>query len=228
MLKALAGHFPVNLQVGLKRLYYRRLIRRERFTSDEPEFSFLGELLRRGDVAIDVGANVGAYTRRMACVVENAGHIIAIEPIRQTFQILSSNTWDLPNVTLLNAAASYQAGWASMEVPHVDGIENFYRASITPTGRWQLRTMTLDSLELDRVALIKIDTEGHELEVLQGAETLLLRHRPILIIETGIDGRAVQWLRHHGYEFRCLENSPNVLATYRTRSVTGIESMGKV
>jgi FkbM family methyltransferase len=213
MLKSIAAHLPGFIQTELKRAYFRRKIRRNEFSAGEPEFDRLNEFIRAGDTVIDVGANVGHYTRRMSELVGPAGRVIALEPMATTFALLTSNCADLRNVTLLNLAASENACEVGMELPHfASGLENYYRASITPGGTSRAMAIALDSLTLERLALIKIDAEGHDLEVLRGASGHLQRLRPKLIVEADAQGKIAEWLVQAGYRTERREGSPNLVA----------------
>jgi FkbM family methyltransferase len=212
MLKALAARLPEQIQNQLKRRHFRRLIRNGDFTSDEPEFFQLHEMIHPGDIAIDAGANVGAYTRRLAEIVGSEGRVISFEPVAETFELLSANTVDLGNVTLMNAALSHKMHWVSMDVPKVSGMSNFYQATISDSGKRRSLAMPLDSFDLDRVALMKIDVEGHELSVLEGAAHLISRCHPTIIIETSPNSAACQWLQRAGYRIDRRHDSPNCVA----------------
>jgi len=69
-LKGLAARMPPTWQLELKRRRYRRQIAQGAFFSGEPEDALLDSLLGEGDWAIDVGANIGHYTKRMSDLVE--------------------------------------------------------------------------------------------------------------------------------------------------------------
>lgn len=212
MLKSLAARLPSGMQVTLKRVHFQRQIRLNRFTADEPEYFQLHNYIKSGDTVIDVGANVGHYTRRMAELVGPSGHVVAIEPIRQTFEILLSNIGNQTQVYPVAAAASDRKGWLHMDIPEVGGVKNLYRSSVVPGGKHSVRSMTIDALELDSVALIKIDAEGHEMEVLKGAEQLIRRCKPVLIVETPPKGIAANWLETLDYSYTRAYNSPNLFA----------------
>lgn len=64
-----------------RQLRYAAQISRNRFESPEPEFRALDQFLRPGDWAIDVGANVGHYTKRMSDIVGHTGRVIALVKI---------------------------------------------------------------------------------------------------------------------------------------------------
>ena len=214
--KSLLAKLPAGWQCELKRLRYARQIRRGTFATTEPEFAMLPELVRAGDWVLDVGANVGHYALRLSELVGAAGRVIAFEPTPTTFALLAANAqrFPWPNVTLINAAASDKAGMAGMSVPKFEsGLANYYEAQLTSPERSELAVLTLaiDSLGLEqRVSLVKIDAEDHEFFVLRGMEQLIARHRPTLIVETGMDSVS-DWLAARGYAAVKLPGSPNVL-----------------
>jgi len=213
LLKHLISRMPASWQWEMKRRFYRRQIQRDSFVTDEPEYAILDSLLSTGDWAIDVGANIGHYTKRMSEIVGEHGRIIAFEPIGDTFSLLAANlqAFRYENVSLLNAAASDQTGIAGMSIPHFEnGMRNYYEASITTNGDGlQAMTLAIDSLCLpSAVQLVKIDAEGHELNVLRGMTQLLSRDKPVLIIE--VSSREVDsFLEPLGYSRETLPNSPN-------------------
>jgi len=213
LLKHLISRMPASWQWEMKRRFYRRQIQRDSFVTDEPEYAILDSLLSTGDWAIDVGANIGHYTKRMSEIVGEHGRIIAFEPIGDTFSLLAANlqAFRYKNVSLLNAAASDQTGIAGMSIPHFEnGMRNYYEASITTNGDGlQAMTLAIDSLCLpSAVQLVKIDAEGHELNVLRGMTQLLSRDKPVLIIE--VSSREVDsFLEPLGYSRETLPNSPN-------------------
>lgn len=213
MLKSLAAQLPSGFQYQLKRAYFRSQIWRQRFTADEPEYSMLEDWISPGDVVIDVGANIGQYTRRMAEIVGSKGSVIALEPMQQTFRLLTANVGDIAHVTLLKLAASDVGKEVFMDLPVArSGLANYYRASISELGAYRVRAVPLDSLALQRLSLMKIDAEGHELQVLQGARGMLEQFRPKLIVEASAP--AETFLRKIGYSIRRFIGSPNFVAQY--------------
>jgi FkbM family methyltransferase len=213
MLKSLAAQLPVGFQFQLKRAYFRSQIWRQRFTADEPEYSMLKDWLSPGDVVIDVGANIGQYTRRMADLVGPRGSVIALEPMQETFRLLTANVGDIAHVTLLKLAASDVGREVFMDLPvSKSGLSNYYRAAIADGGTYRVRAILLDSLGLNRLSLIKIDAEGHELQVLQGARMLLEQFHPRLIVEASTP--AERFLREMGYTIDSFSGSPNFVAQF--------------
>ena len=219
-LKSLASRLPRRAQQELKRARFRRQLLSGTFATSEPEYAHLGEWLAEGDWVVDVGANVGHYTIRLSQLVGNAGRVLAFEPVPDTFELLAANLSFVGahNVTLFNLALSANTAVMPLFVPQFrSGLANFYCAGLTSTSPWPYNAesefnvfaVELDTLALpQRVSLIKIDVEGHELSALRGMETLLRRDRPRLIVEGANEGICT-FLRDLNYESMQLPQSPN-------------------
>ncbi len=212
-LKHLASRIPAGWQLEMKRQRYRRQIARDAFATHEPEYALLASFLEEGDWAIDIGANIGHYSKRMSDLVGTTGRVIAFEPVADTFSLLAANMQKCKhqNFTLVNAAASDTTGVATISIPRFDnGTMNYYEASINQDENGlAVMTLSVDALQIDSpVRLIKIDAEGHELAVLRGSMTLLKRFHPILIVEVST-GEVHSLLDALGYSRETLPNSPN-------------------
>jgi len=164
----------------------------------EPDAGIACSLLRSGETAVDVGANVGWYTYLLALAVGPAGTVYSIEPVPPVYQLLRHVTrkLQLGNVTPINTALSHRSGEAIMRVPiGEDGLPNYYRSAIVTaepgtdvTIDYTVNTRTLDDILGDKtVTLIKVDVEGHELATIRGGRLLLERCRPALLIEVSSD-----------------------------------------
>lgn len=182
----LRGYLPRYLKRELRRYRYQYLIRRGRFVSGEREFALLDRLLRPGDVVIDVGANVGHYTLRMARLVGGGGHVLAFEPIWETFDLLSSNVTHAKcsHVSLFNAAVTERPTMVGFEVPS----GNPYLARAVSSGGLPVVGLSLDAVVPDSVSVsfVKIDAEGHDVSVVRSAAELIKRDRPIVMIELAL------------------------------------------
>jgi FkbM family methyltransferase len=213
-LKRAVATLPLSWQQELKRRHYRRQIGRGTFVTDEPEYALLDSLVVPGSLIVDVGANVGHYTKKFSDLVGRDGRVMAFEPVPETFSILAANVslFQFHNVSLLNAAASDATSLANIHVPRFEtGLRNWYEASVTreDTGL-KVMTLALDALQIPQTALVKIDAEGHEFQVLCGMKDLLRRDHPILIVEASSDS-TVSFLESMNYTGRRLPNSPNIL-----------------
>jgi FkbM family methyltransferase len=121
-------------------------------------------------------------------------------------------------VTLLNVALSNKTDCASINIPYDKYNDLIYtRAELSDTrsnNSYAVLTFQYDdNLNFHhKIALVKIDVEGHEESVLLGMENLLMRDHPILIIETrsqSVRGK----LTMLGYSSQILPNSPNIIFT---------------
>ena len=110
VLKTIAARLPLRIQQELKRIFFAYQIRRNRFFTDEKEFAIVDRLISPGDWVLDIGANIGQYTKRFSELVGDSGRVIAFEPVPDTFELLTANAqrFRQKNVTLFNAAASDQ------------------------------------------------------------------------------------------------------------------------
>ncbi len=149
-----------------------------------------------GSVAIDVGANLGEWTVPFARAVGAAGRVLAIEPTPRSAAALEATLAAnaLRHAEVIRCAAGDRDGVAEFAVPIVTSARSDTgTARIGPAlpGHQALQVLVraLGSLVaehgLDRLDLIKIDVEGSERHVLDGAAAILCRHRPVLVIETG-------------------------------------------
>lgn len=218
LLKRIASHLPEALLVDLKQLHYRRAIRLNRFLPDEPEDAILDSLIAPGDWVIDVGANIGHYTKRFSELVGSNGRVIAFEPVPVTFQILAGNAsrFGMANLTLLNVAVSDHVGEIGFTVPTLgSGLKNYYMARAEEQGNeFKVMSLPIDALRIKkRVSLVKIDVEGHEFQALKGMVELLARYHPALIVETRSDS-VIDFLHGYGYKSERMDNSPNVVFRY--------------
>ncbi len=171
--------------------------------------------LRPGSVAIDIGASLGEWTVPLARAVGAAGRVLAAEPAPRSAAALEATLTAnaLHHAQVVRCAVGDHEGSAALAVPVVTSARSdtgTARIGAAGAGHQVLSVClrTLDSLasehRLDQVDLIKVDVEGHERRVLDGAASMLERFRPTLVIETGheFDGHrpAIQdRLRSLGY-----------------------------
>jgi FkbM family methyltransferase len=175
----------------------------------------------KGDHVIDLGANFGLYTKYLSELVGASGHVYSFEPIPVTFASLQRNVSHhmLKNVSLFPIAVSSKDGAGVLQVPRFEtGGESYYEAHIVSAADAQpdLRTIEVPMTCLDtwsadhpaRITFIKCDVEGHELECIQGATTLIERYKPTWLIEIKGDpddaglqaGKTFDVMRGFGYQ----------------------------
>jgi len=169
-------------------------------------------LLDPGENAIDVGANLGYMTSLMAAKVGDGGSVESFEPHPELYAKLMSNAgrWRAKGLectlSIALMALSSHDGIATLRVPE-DFKDNQGLASLERYEEGEgivVATRRLDAVvKMKNIALMKIDVEGHELQVLVGAEALLANHqiRDILFEEEGIyPTKASDYLEKHGYK----------------------------
>lgn len=152
----------------------------------EAELHLLEFLCRRDQDAIDVGANFGGYVHFLR---RHARRVLAYEPMPDFVRLLREK---FPHdVVISSIALSDRAGAADLRVPMLDGMVLSGCSTISPDAAAtysthraiEVRTDRLDNVYDGRVGFIKIDVEGHEQAVLDGAVDTIRRCLPRLLVE---------------------------------------------
>ena len=145
--------------------------------------------------AIDVGANWGIYSNALS---KSFDKVLCIEPNPACALYLRSVLG--PNCTILDAAASNKDEYRNLRVPVSANSAETTRGTISERNTFDdldvlsIQENRVHCIRLDetatgfaagpaRIALIKVDVEGHELEAIEGAARLLERHKPVLFVE---------------------------------------------
>lgn len=174
-----------------QRMRFLLRARRYRTRHDAGEIAFVRGVLKPGDTAIDIGAHKGAYTYWMARSVGAAGRVMSFEPQPALAAALRERIAELrlSQVSIEQMALSKSTGEATLHVPGDSPSPGASLESRAGSGGQavRVRLSTLDehlaSRPHGRVALIKCDVEGHELDVFQGAARTLIEHGPVLLFE---------------------------------------------
>jgi FkbM family methyltransferase len=186
----------------LKNAYQKRVLAN---LKSEPDALRCRCLIKTGDRVVDVGANIGAYTKLLSEWVGPEGFVHSYEPIPETCSYLQNNVrkFGMGNVVVHNAAVSSRPGEVKMCVPS----SNFYQARISSGGDIPVKSVCLDEefSSLTCVSFIKCDAEGHERAVIEGAVKLIHRDHPAWLIETW-DEAIIQRMRELGYKATKLEH----------------------
>ncbi len=158
------------------------------------------QIYKKDIMALDCGANIGVHTVEWARHMHGWGQVHAFEAQERIYYALAGNI-------AINNCSNARATWAAvgakggtLDVPKVDyNLPSSFgslelRKSATnedigqdirydKSGTYEVPMITLDSVKLSQVDFIKIDVEGMEIDVLQGAAKLLKKHRPMMLIE---------------------------------------------
>ena len=164
--------------------------------SDWPEYKelmFIRRMLRRGDVVIDVGANVGHISLLLSDVV-GGQKVFAFEPVPGTYQRLKEN-WQLNGLPLANIFDVAVGGLCgTVFIKDDQHPTTTLSVSNVPSGDHsvEVRLVPLDDYrhywQSSPVGLLKVDVEGYETEVFLGGDRLLREDRPRLIMFESLSG----------------------------------------
>ena len=199
----------------IKKRHYLRLLRSS-LLEKEPELRVVRHLVKPGDSVIDIGANVGVYSKILSELVGPDGHVYSIEPFGPTFEMLCYNVRKLrlDNVEVINVAVSDSQAVVTMAIPYdSSGAETHYRASIVAdsvkegkTETANVQAITIDSRFLSAsgtISFIKCDVEGHELACIKGATKFLARSQPAWLIEVSGEPDDTDSAAHHVFKILC-------------------------
>lgn len=152
----------------------------------EPELQYLYRYISPRGNAIDIGANVGTYAYVLA---KKFKHVFAFEPnLDLTFSL---RNFDQTRVSIFHVGLSSKAERRTFFIPENKGAPLSGWGSFSPVAAMKnlkfreriVETKTLDSYGFPNVSFVKIDVEGHEMEVLKGAVETFRKNMPVLLLE---------------------------------------------
>lgn len=176
----------------------------------EPNLNHLKAMIAPDSTIIDVGANIGFLSAKFSKWLSKKGLVIAIEPEPLNVQILKQTLGEkkISNVEVINGAAAEKEGTLFLKLNPLNPADHRLSDQGIP-----IKAFTIDNL-LDGkgylpVSLIKIDVQGAEPRVLQGAKNTISQYKPIIFIE--IDDESlnaagftsnglIELLRSYGYD----------------------------
>ena len=129
---------------------------------------------------LDIGANIGCISQAL---IYKGFKVTAFEPQPEIFGLLETNCL---KAACVNAAVGSQVGMLPMPKVHYSAKGNFGGLGIgmqSMYGTYQVPVVTIDGYGFEDIGFMKIDVEGFELEVLEGAKDTIERCRPIMYIE---------------------------------------------
>jgi FkbM family methyltransferase len=152
--------------------------------ADRRERRLLRDLIKPGMTVVDVGANIGAYTRFLAGLTGASGGVHAFEPSPRNFKRLQNAVARFPNVAVNQAAVGERSGTVGLYLSPELNVD--HRTFDCGDGR---RVVDVPLLSLDdyfppgsAVAFIKVDVQGFEHSVLRGAQRVLTENRDIRVL----------------------------------------------
>jgi FkbM family methyltransferase len=177
-----------------------------------------------GSVVYDLGGHVGFYSLLASVLVGNTGKVISFEPLPKNLKYLKKHLQinHITNTQVIEAAVCDREGIAYFEINNCS-----FQGNLNSNGTLQVRTVGLDELitkeKLPVPDYLKIDVEGAEAKVLQGAKQVLTELHPTIFLATHGDQLqkdCCQFLKNLGYELKSitsksLTDSDEILAIYQ-------------
>lgn len=193
----------------------------------EKEIKILYKLIKDNTDTIDIGVYRGVYSYELSRL---SNHVHSFEANPIIYKYLEKNLTKLvKNISLYNYALSNKKGISTLKVPlrrktlFQSQFEEKYRAGMGTIhnietfknfDKFEVKTIKLDDLKFkNKISFIKIDVEGHELEIIEGAQKTLAEHRPNLLIEieerhTGIAlSESIDYIKKLNYQPYIFQNN---------------------
>lgn len=180
-------------------------------------YYYLKRFVQRGFVIIDIGANMGYFTRLFSLWTGPAGHVYAVEPVKQMRQQLKYNVQGRRNVTIYPYALGAEeksvvlGNNSRAKLGYIASGQHAVLSDANPaidTFPAKMKQGSMLFRDLKRIDLIKCDVEGYELIILQDLLPKIITYKPAILLESGGNNRiqAFQMLSDTGYRCYRLED----------------------
>ena len=156
----------------------------------------LRRLAKSGDIVLDIGANIGAHTLPLAKAVGSTGRVFAFEPTDYAFSKLIANLRlneelgciVIPEQVMLTASSGIPVKaslYSSWPLRKYEDLHRHHQGRLMPASHARCESLDdyIERQGLDRISLIKLDVDGHEVPVLKGASEALKRCGPPIVME---------------------------------------------
>ncbi len=174
----------------------------------------IAEAVKNGSVFFDIGAHVGFYTLLASSLVGGAGKVYAFEPLPRNLSFLKKHLKlnDVRNVTVFEAAVAASPGQAQFSE-----AANSSMGKLSEEGAIKVELVSLDDLlatgKIASPDYMKIDVEGAELSVLQGARGILANSAPMIFLATHgseVHSQCISFLQSLGYTCRAIDGTKDI------------------
>ncbi|WP_163339279.1 FkbM family methyltransferase [Desulfopila sp. IMCC35008] len=218
-----AYHLPDSLEV------FHTFVLREQERWFEQELDFLSTFLKPGMKAIDVGANFGFYLLNIAKIVGESGSCLAFEPSSDFCSYLRLSIHDngLANIKVIEGGLAAEKGGEMLPViKFPDNVSVDFEQDDSVVAEY-VRLLTLDETVIrygfnHDLDFLRIDAAGKELNILEGAQTVLKEQSPLILYdlagEGGFNYQLCDQLEMSGYKSYYLIPGLNVLAPFEKQN----------
>lgn len=189
---------------------------------------FLKSVIKKNDVIIDIGANLGYFSLYFSRWTGRDGIVYAVEPVESVRKVLTKNAKNLKNIKII----PYALGEFNKDIEIVNtsrGAKGFIASgsNFVMDGTKEVNDENIDKFNavmrkgselfsgLSKIDFIKCDVEGYETNIIPEMESLLKKHEPLMLIETRRENRIIMqnFLAGFGYTGYVLENGKLHLST---------------
>jgi len=173
---------------------FQMLYKTGRLGIDYQDVYFLKNLIKPGDVCIDIGAHLGYFTFELSRLTGPLGHVYAIEPMSKFFRTIKhiATNKKLNNITFFQNAMGADTEWVEMSIPQLNNVKKFAYARVKSTHSYldyveseKVKNARGDDLfqSLTRLDFIKCDVEGLELSVFESFLNTIGKYKPLILCE---------------------------------------------
>ncbi len=161
-------------------------------TYERPFFDLITQCLEPGNVAVDVGAHEGFLTLLMSKKVGKDGSVFAVEPNPENLAFIKSNINQNheSNIAVIEKAVSNKKSkmdfFCSPDMGANGSLIHFSHFAEDRSIKVEVDTLDNIFKDFKRIDFLKVDTEGNELEVFQGAEQILCNQKPLICFEVSL------------------------------------------
>ena len=200
----------------MNKIYFEQYLRNIFGKDREREIDLFVGLVTKSSSVIDVGANRGTYALPVSRRLSNEGNLYLFEPVPFLFNYLQKGFKKKKNVKVFQLGCSDRTGMAKIKIPYNSGQLGLGSGSIvnqySEYEEIEIEIARIDDLNLSYIDFIKIDVEGYETFVLEGAIKVIQKTKPIILVE-------IDWNMGNEY-FQRLLDLINFIG-YRILSLTG-------
>ncbi|MEN9447850.1 MAG: hypothetical protein RJA25_1140 [Bacteroidota bacterium] len=150
---------------------------------DKQEIALMQQHIRKGDVVLDIGANIGFYTKILSKLVGENGKVYAFEPDKTNYTYLIKNAGHLKNVVFFNKAVSDKTGKITLYHSDLLNVDHKTYATENYTSTTDIECVAIDDIIPNhKVDFIKIDIQGYEYFAFKGMQQVLQKNSNLNIL----------------------------------------------